>query len=154
MDASRIQAYAAGASLPAAAIAGLNAAELDASPIPGTWSIRQIVLHLADSDLIASERMKRVIAEENPTLMAYDENAFVRNLGYHYLDPHAACELFRLNRLLTADILARQPPQAFARQGRHSEKGMVTLGDLVESYIEHLAHHLKFLHQKRSLLGK
>lgn len=154
MDLGRIQEYKAGASRVAAAIAGLGAAELDAVPVAGTWSIREIVLHLADSDLIASERMKRVIAEENPTLMAYDESAFAQRLGYQRLDATCACELFRLNRLQTADILASLPLPAFARCGNHSEKGRVTLHDLVEGYIAHLSHHLKFIEQKRQLLGK
>jgi hypothetical protein len=47
-----------------------------AFPVPGTWSIQQIVLHMMDSDLIASDRMKRVIAEDRPTLIGYNETAF------------------------------------------------------------------------------
>ena len=66
MDRAMIERYAAGADVPAAAIRGLTRDELNAFPVPGTWSIQQIVLHLMDSDLIGSDRMKRVAAEENP----------------------------------------------------------------------------------------
>src|SRR4051812_36930394 len=61
MDRALIELYAAGASEPQRAIRGLSRAQLNSFPIPGTWSIQQIVMHLMDSDLIASYRMKRLI---------------------------------------------------------------------------------------------
>ena len=64
-----------------------------------------MILHLMDSDLVGSDRMKRVISEPNPTLYAYDENLWAKNLSYHQLDPKTAVEIFRLNRVMTASIL-------------------------------------------------
>jgi uncharacterized damage-inducible protein DinB len=150
-----VHRYIAGAKQPAQAIAGLTAAELDAHPVPGTWSIRQIVLHLMDSDLIAADRMKRVIAESRPPLLiGYDETAFAGRLYGSHLDVAAACEMFRLNRELTGEILRRLDDDAFARTGEHNESGTVTLDKLVDTYVNHLAHHLKFVREKRRLLGK
>jgi DinB superfamily len=154
MDRAMIERYAAGADVPAAAIRGLTRDEMNAFPMPGTWSIQQIVLHLMDSDLIGSDRMKRVIAEENPPLVAYDETAFAKRLGYDQQDAGLACEVFRLNRRMTADLLRRLPDAAFARAGNHSERGRETLAELVAGYAEHLDHHMKFLREKRRLLGK
>ena len=151
---SLLDRYLRGAWQPAEAIVGLSPEEMNALPVPGTWSIRQIVLHLMDSDLIASDRMKRVIAEERPTLIGFDEAAFARNLYYDELDPGMACDLFAKNRLLTAEILRRLPVSAFNRVGIHNERGELTLANLVETYAGHLEHHLKFLHEKRRLLGK
>lgn len=149
-----IERYARGASDVSEAIAGLTPAELNAMPVPGTWSIQQIVLHLMDSDLIASDRMKRVIAEENPTIIGFDETAFANRLRYDKLDPHLAADIFQKNRQLTAVILRDLPDEAFGRIGTHNEAGELTLRDLVETYVNHLAHHLKFLYEKRKLLGK
>jgi hypothetical protein len=154
MDRALIEQYAAGASRPALAIRGLTVEELNAFPVPGTWSIQQIVLHLMDSDLIASDRMKRVIAENKPTIIGYDEAAFSKKLFYERLDAAMACEVFRLNRLLTATILRSLPNEAFARTGTHSERGVVTLEHFVETYTEHVEYHLKFLRDKRRMLGK
>ena len=154
MDRAIIDRYAAGAALPAQSIRNLTIEELNAFPIPGTWSIQQIVMHLMDSDLIASDRMKRVIAENNPTLIGYNETDFAKNLFYDQLDAAMACEIFRLNRLLTANILRRLPDSAFARTGQHSERGSITLADLLDIYTGHLDHHLKFLRDKRKALGK
>jgi hypothetical protein len=154
MNRDLIDEYVAGAGAPARAIAGLTRQQLNAFPVPGTWSIQQIVVHLMDSDLIGADRMKRVAAEVRPpTLIAYDESAFARGLFYDQLDPQLACEVFEKNRLVTGEILRRLPEAAFERTGEHNEYGTVTLAELVQTYVDHLEHHLGFIRQKRTLLG-
>jgi len=154
MDREAVERYAAGADVPTQAIAGLSKDDLLATPVPGTWSIQQIVFHLMDSDLIASDRMKRVAAEDHPTIIGYNESAFASTLGYDSIDAELACELFRLNRNLTAAVLRQLPDETFARTGHHNEDGVKSLADFIDSYIEHLDHHMKFIRQKRELLGK
>jgi len=154
VDRALIDEYEAGGDLPARAISGLTRDELLAHPIPGTWSVQEVVLHLMDSDLVGSDRMKRVIAEPNPTLLAYDETLWNKSLGYDRADATAACEMFRLNRKLTATILRWLPDEAFGRTGNHTERGIESLGQLIEGYVEHLNHHLKFVREKRAKLGK
>jgi len=154
MDRSRIEQFAAGAGVPGQAIAGLTKDDLNARPIPGTWSIQQIIIHLMDSDLIGTDRMKRIAAEENPTLIGYNETAFANKLFPERLDPVLACEVFEKNRLLTAEILRALRDEAFERTGTHSEDGAVSLGVMIKKYIEHLDHHMTFIRKKRELLGK
>ena len=154
MNRTMIDEYVRGAAIPAAAIRSLTAGDLDALPVAGTWSIRQIVLHLMDSDLVAADRMKRIIAEDNPALIGFDESAFAQKLFYTDLDASAAAELFRRNRLLMAEILKRLPDSAYLRVGIHNQRGRVTLEQMVELYVRHLDHHMKFLKHKRQLLGK
>jgi uncharacterized damage-inducible protein DinB len=153
-DRSAIDRYRAGAGVPGALVAGLTAEELAARPGPGAWSLRELVMHLMDSDLVGSDRMKRVIAEENPTLLAYDQDAFARRLGYDRLDLGLACEIFRLNRLMTADLLAGLTDADFERAGMHTERGRETLEDLVHGYVEHLEYHARFAREKRERLGR
>jgi len=154
MDRSLIEKYAAGAPLLAKSIAGLSRDDFLATPVPNTWSIAQITLHLMDSDLIASDRMKRVIAEENPAIIGYNETAFSQKLFYEKLDPFLAADIFQKNREMTAVILRNLPDAAFSRVGTHNERGRVSLADFVNTYVEHLEHHLKFIRHKRQLLGK
>ncbi|MDX2114294.1 MAG: DinB family protein [Planctomycetota bacterium] len=152
-----IEAYAAGADALVAAIADLSPRELNAPPppgAPGTWTIQQIVVHVMDSDLIASHRMKRIIAEPKPPLLiGYDETSFARHLGYEHLDARTAAEVYRLNRHITADILRALTPDAFERWGVHNEHGKVTLAEMVRMYTHHVEHHMRFVRQKRQLLG-
>jgi hypothetical protein len=48
---------------------------------PGDWSIQELVIHLADSDAIAIDRMKRILTEDNQPLLDADETAYVDRLG-------------------------------------------------------------------------
>lgn len=154
MDRTLVEVYRAGADVPGQCLGGLSSHELDAHPVAGMWSIREVILHLMDSDLVGADRMKRVIAEQNPTLLAYDESAFARNLGYGRLDAGLASEIFRLNRLMMATILEQLPDEAFARAGMHTEHGRESLEDLVRGYATHLDHHVRFIHAKRACLGR
>jgi len=154
MDRTLIEQYAKGAGMVAESIKGLTRDDFRATPVPGTWSIQQIVIHLMDSDLIASDRMKRVIAEDNPAIIGYNETAFSQKLFYDKLDPAVAADIFKKNRELTAIILQNLPDNAFARTGTHNERGKISLKELLAMYVQHLEHHLGFLRHKRQLLGK
>lgn len=149
-----IDRFAAGARVPRSWIEVLSPAELNATPVPGKWSVQQVVLHVLDSDLIATHRMRRIIAEDNPLLLAYDETRFAAALAYERADVRRACDLFALNRDFTAETLRLAPPEAFERTGVHNQRGKVTLAQMVESYIKHLDHHAPFVVEKRTALGK
>lgn len=154
MNRSIIEAYAAGGPRLAKAIEGLTDAEMRAHPIPGTWSVKELVLHMMDSEMMSFGRMRRIFAEEKPLLIGYDESAFVKNLRYNDMDPRPAAEIFRLLREVMSATLRAMPDEAFERQGVHSERGLITAGALVELYVWHLDHHMKFLLDKRKALGK
>src|SRR5882724_10155202 len=110
------------------AIRGLTSEDLTCFPIPGKWSTQQVVIHLMDSDLIATDRMKRIIAEDNPTLIGYDETKFVKNLYYDEQSAADAVKIFDLNRKMFAGVLRKLSDSAFGRSGMHNERGKVTLG--------------------------
>ncbi len=148
-----VERYAAGAEAPAQALAGLTTEQVGSHPVPERWSIRQVVLHLMDVDLIGSYRMKRIIAEDNPAFDLFDEVAFAQNLGYEQQDAAAAAEVFRLNRILTADMLRRLSDGDFERTGNHGEVGPVSIGFYVRLFTHHVAHHMRFVHEKRTALG-
>lgn len=154
MDRELIEQYLADAEIPRKSIAGLTREELNAHPVPGTWSIQQIIFHLLDSDAIATDRMKRIIAEDRPTLLGYNETRYGERLFYDQLDVELACDLFAKNRRMTYEILRRLPDAAFERTGCHNEAGEKTLAQFVKTYVGHLRHHLTFIEQKRDLLGK
>ena len=154
MDRSIIEKYLQGADQIRAAIKGLTPQELHAFPVPGTWSIQQIVVHLLDSDLIASHRMKRIIAEDNPLLIGYDETKAAKSLFYENEPLDEVLKLFELNRAQMGRIFRQLPDATFQRHGTHNERGTVRLGQLIEDYAGHVDHHLKFVKQKRELLGK
>jgi len=149
-----IDEFAAGADKLRRAVEGLSRDDLTAFPVPGTWSIHQIVLHMQDSDGIGIDRMKRLAAEENPLLIGYDETKFAQRLYYHNQSIEDALALFEINRRQFVRVLKALPAEAFDRAGIHNEIGKVTLGVQLKKYNEHLEHHLRFIYDKRKKLGK
>src|SRR5438270_8087875 len=136
------------------AVAGLTREDLTARPGPGKWSILELVLHLADSDSISIDRMKRMLTEDNPPLLYADESAYVERLCSHEQSLEDALALFEVGRRQFGRVLRNLPDEAFERQGTHNRRGTVTVGGMVKDYIEHVDYHLKFLCDKRARLGK
>ena len=93
-----IARYSNGGPLLGYATAEIPEAKADEKIGPGEWTLRQLIAHLVDSDLNGAERMKRVIAEENPTLMAYDESAWMASLDYSHAPIDEAVAIFMANR--------------------------------------------------------
>jgi uncharacterized damage-inducible protein DinB len=154
MDRSLIEAYAAAPAKLRGAVAGLTRDDLTARPGPGAWSILEVVVHLADSDAISIDRMKRVLTEDDPPLLYADETAYAGRLHPHEQDLEDALTLLDVGRRQWARVLRRLPDAAFARTGRHNRRGTVTLGGLVCAYVGHIDDHLKFIVGKRANLGK
>jgi hypothetical protein len=154
MDRSKIEVYAAGGAELVKAYWGLSLAQLHAKPADGSWTLHQIAIHMMDSDLIGTDRLKRIACMENPLLVGYDETAFSQLPGSDQINPFAACEMFQKNRLMTATILRALPDATFQRTGIHTENGKLTLETMLDKYTAHLAHHLVFIYQKRALFSK
>ena len=125
---ANIEAFAAGGQKLRAAVAGLLRGALMSFPVRGTWSIQQIIVHMADSDGIGIDRMKRIIAEDNPLLVGYNETRFSERLGYHDQSTEDALALFEINRRQFSLVLRQLPAAAFERTGIHTEIGKVSLG--------------------------
>lgn len=148
-----IDRYEYGGRLLTLAVEGLTPGQGRERVGPGAWSISELVAHMLDSDLVGIDRMKRVIAEENPTLQAYDENAWIARLDSRSMPMDEAAELFAANRKWMARVLRHCTEADFARSGRHTEDGPKTLANLLATYVSHLDHHLRFLYGKRGALG-
>ena len=153
-----IDHYEHGGEKLALAIRGLTREDLLAVPDPGAnvgrWSIQQVVVHTMDSDLVSIDRLKRMIAEDNPTLIGYDENKFVANLFYDEQPAEDAVRLVDLARKTFARVLRKLPEAAFARAGTHNERGRITVESYLRAATDHLEHHVKFIHDKRAHMGK
>ncbi|MFB3776421.1 MAG: DinB family protein [Bryobacteraceae bacterium] len=145
-----LERYRRGPELVAAAATGAAGAELDYVPGPGKWSVRQILCHVADAEIVAGERFRRLIAEENPTLVAYDQDAWARNLDYGRRKVVQALSAFRQMRAGNYELLKSLAEEAFARKGVHSEKGPTTLLDQLRVHARHAEAHADQIRAVRS----
>jgi uncharacterized damage-inducible protein DinB len=150
---SVIERYAAGGPLLVYATAGLTGEQEAAAVGPGTWSVATLVAHLLDADLVIADRMKRVIAEDEPVLQAFDEGRWIERLGSGSMPVEEAVNLFAANRHWMTRVLRKCSEADFARAGLHTEAGRKTLAELVVTAVGHLDHHLRFLYGKRAGLG-
>ena len=104
------------------ALEAITDAELEAREAPGEWSPREIVHHLADSEMTSAIRLRLLIAQDAPTLFGYDQEAFVRNLyPDRPIEPSLAA--FEAARAATTPILRRLSEEQWRRAGTHSESG-------------------------------
>jgi uncharacterized damage-inducible protein DinB len=147
-----IDAYLTGPDSLTQAIAGLTPDQLRARPIPGKWSTLEVLCHLADTEQLFAERMKRVIAEDRPPLLYADPDRWVANLAYHDRDAAEEVAFIRATRQQMSRVLRTQPPEAWQRVGLHNKAGEQTLEQLLRKAIDHLAHHLEFIKAKRQAL--
>jgi DinB family protein len=139
-----------GAELVAVSITGAAGSELDYVPEPGKWSIRQIIAHLADAEMVAGMRLRRIIAEENPRIEAFDQNAWATNLDYGRRKTSQALETFRRIRGENYELLKDLSPAAFEREGLHSERGAISLKFLLQLIAEHAEQHAAQLRARRA----
>jgi hypothetical protein len=140
-----LERFRRGPEVLAMVLTGVFGEEEDFAIAPGKWSIRQIVAHLADAELVGAHRLRQVIAEDNPTLIAFDQDAWTRNLDYAARKPKQSLETFRRIRAENYELLKGLPEAAFERSGNHTENGAMTLRRLLEGYAEHAETHARQL---------
>src|SRR4051812_39137505 len=96
--------------------------ELDASTGPGKWTVRQIVHHLADSEMTAAARFRLLVAEDRPAIKGYDQDRFASRL--HYERPYqGSVELFRTARAASAELTACGSAEDCLPQGTPPRSG-------------------------------
>jgi hypothetical protein len=128
--------YRSGYDAIAAALAGIPAAQLDHIPGPGEWSPRMVVHHLADSEATAFIRLRRLIAEDEPQIVGYDEAEFARRL--HYDRPiEASLAVVQAVREASLELLTGLTPDEWTRTGTHSESGRYSVDDWLRIYAGH-----------------
>ena len=131
-----VESFQSGPKRVATVTKGLPRSLIIKRPSPNEWSIQEVLAHLADNAIAASWRIRLVLAEMNPPLTAYDQNAWA--WPYRHVRPQDALSTLRLLRRTTAVILQRIPEDAWQRTGNHEQRGSVTLRDLVVAQVSHV----------------
>lgn len=130
------------------ALAAMTEQGLDTRPAPGKWSPREIVHHLADSEMTSAIRLRRLLAEDAPAIQGYDQDEYARRLFYDR--PIAASlEAFRWARETTGEILDRVSDDQWTRAGTHSEAGHYSVERWLEIYAAHAHGHAEQISRVR-----
>lgn len=137
-----LQEYEEGPDLVVQAIRDVPKEIIDAVPGPDRWSIHETLVHLSDSEIVASDRIRRALAEDNATVQVYDEEEWARRLDYKELDADLALALVIALRKVNVDLLANIRRKDWLKTAIHSERGPLTVGDYVQTYIGHITYHV------------
>jgi hypothetical protein len=135
-----IAEYKDGYRVVAEALRDATQAELDARPAPNKWTAREIVHHLADSEMTSAIRLRLLLATDRPRILGYDQDEFARRL--HYDRPiEASLEAFKAARRSTAELLDCMSEEEWVREGTHSDVGRYTVERWLEIYAVHAHGH-------------
>jgi len=135
------------------AVTGLTSDQDGTPERPGKWSVRQVVQHLADSDLIGGFRFRMVLAHDSPELPGYDQDLFAERLRYQDSDLATALDDFEFLRGLNLRLLRRATPEDMKRVMRHAERGDEPLAHMIKLYAGHDVVHLRQIARIRQAIG-
>ena len=146
-----IEQYRNGYQMIVDALEGISDAGLDAREGPGEWSPREVVHHLADSEMASALRLRKLVAEDSPEIIGYDQDIYAQALFYDRpIEP--SLQAFRYARESTSQILDRMTAAQWQREGTHSESGRYRVTDWLEIYAEHAVEHADQIRRARATL--
>lgn len=126
-----------------AAVAAVDPSRLAAPEAPGKWSVREVLAHLADSELVYGWRLRMIIAHDRPAITGYDQDLWAERLHYSDVDPEVALATFETLRPGNLRLIDNASDAVLARVGVHSERGEESVAHLIRMYAGHDVLHLR-----------
>jgi hypothetical protein len=120
---------------------------------PGKWSVRFILLHLADSETVFIDRIHRVLSEPRPVLWMMDQDAWAAGLDYPRLPLEISCRVFESVRNAIIYLASTYYEQRGHLEFVHSVTGVRTLRDEFDKVASHNEHHLRQIRDAISQIG-
>ena len=130
---------------------GLTEEQLLFKPSEKSWSIREIIIHVSDAELVHIHRMKAVLSEDNPILTAFDQDLWTTRLNSQYVDHQLYLQLFKSMRESFLPILHHLTEQDYLRIGTHNQAGQFTFKEILEHSIEHIDIHIRQIRRIKNL---
>jgi uncharacterized damage-inducible protein DinB len=144
-----IHRYAEGPGLLEDAIADIPADEMRWRPTAADWSIHENVVHVVDTDLVTSMRVRSILAEPGSPMPWFDQGVWASVLRYAEQPLPDALALFRAARATTVRLLRQAPDAAWSQCDVHPIHGSRTLAQVVDHYANHVHHHLRTIAKRR-----
>ena len=117
---------------------------------PGKWSARYVLHHLADSETVYFDRIRRALSEPRPVVWAIDQDAWAGALDYSRVPLEIARRVFESVR----DAIIYYADLHYEHHGHlefvHNVTGVRTLKDEFDRVASHNEHHLGHI---RAALG-
>ena len=124
----------------AALTADLTPAQLRTPPAPGEWSANDVLAHLRSCADIWGDCIKRLLAEDHPTLRAINPTAWIKQTDYPDLAFRPSQRAFDTQRAELLALLESVAPEAWSRAATVTGAG-APLTKSVRDYVERMARH-------------
>ncbi|MGH2709744.1 MAG: DinB family protein [Actinomycetota bacterium] len=121
-----------------------------ARPAPGEWSVLEVAGHMLDGEIVSSARYRWILAQDEPTLVGYDQDVWVERLKHNQADPEVMLSSFEALRTANLALWSSSSEAERARIGLHEERGPESF-DLTFRLIA--GHDRNHLNQARKALG-
>lgn len=138
----------------AALVDGLSAEHLGQRPAPGKWSIREIVAHLADDELVGAYRIRLILSAPGTAIQAFDQDVWARTGRYSTREVIDSLALYRILRSMNVKLLHTLTAQEWDMFGVHAERGIESLRDIAMYFAGHDINHFRQIELIRRQLGK
>ncbi len=122
---------------------GVSAAKLRKQPVPGKWSIAEIVAHIADTELAGGFRIRLILGAPGTPITAFDQDVWVTALHYDKRDVLKSLEQFRALREANLALLKTLTGEQWKQYGVHAERGPETIETIVNMFAGHDINHIK-----------
>jgi uncharacterized damage-inducible protein DinB len=119
----------------------LSQEQIDAAPAPGKWSIREIVAHLADCELVFAFRLRQTLAVDHAVIQPFDQSAWAERYGAY--DFASALGMFVAARNWNLKLLGTVSEADQHKPTTHPERGTMIFWTLVETMAGHDINHLE-----------
>jgi len=116
---------------------------LEAKPAPNKWNAREIVCHLADTEVVFAFRLRQTLAEDDHVIQPFDQERWAT--AYPAYDIQSALDTFTHTRDWNLIFIRSQKPEAFSKTLTHPERGRMSFQVLVETMAGHDLNHLRQL---------
>ena len=111
-------------------------------PTDTTWSAKELLGHLFDTELVFQYRLKKIMEEELPEISGYHQNIWVEEQEYNQWDTKLLVDALITLRRVLIFWLGRIDSHVWYKKGKHSERGEVTFLSIVELLLKHFKHHV------------
>jgi DinB superfamily len=128
----------------AMAVTGLPDKVLNFKPVPEKWSIREILAHLADIELVYGFRMRQMLSENSSTITPVNQDSWSQKMGYNETSAPESIAQFGLLRRSNLRLLRRIKTADLKRGAFHPEmQREFTLEELLGRIAKHGSSHLE-----------
>jgi len=132
-------------------IEGVPDSKLRQHPAPGKWSVAELLAHFAEGEVAISWRYRQMLERDGVTLSGYDQELWHRLGDYPSRKPAESLQQFRLLRAANLRLLDRLTEEQWLRYGNHTERGRMTVREMVQQVAGHDLNHLE---QVQKALGR